>query len=394
VTALATEFDTRQFRRVLGHFPTGVAVVTAIDPDGQPAGMAIGSFTSVSLDPPLVAFLPDKNSSSYPRIRAAGSFCVNFLTAEQEWICRTFAAKGGDKFQHIEWTPAPESGAPVLDGVLAWIDCQLDVVHEAGDHYIVLGRVTGLGTTSDSLPLLFFQGGYGRFASLSLASSADTRLLRELMYLDAAREEMERLAADHAVECLALVRQGNEMLTLASSGGSHQRKLPTRVGQRQPLIPPMGALFVAWDGPEAAQEWLDLAQHDAGPREALEEVLARVRSRGWSLGLASEAQRRFADAVARVAPEGPTPEQEREMREIAKLVVAQDSEPEVLVPGASNDVRSISAPVFGPTGTVAMMLTLFGFRVLTTEQIFAQRDRVVQAADAVTAAIGGRRPEQ
>src|ERR1700722_6991549 len=131
-----TAFDFKQFRQVLGHYPTGVAVVTAVDGDGQPTGMAVGSFTSVSLDPPLVAFLPDRSSTSFPRIRSASSFCVNVLSAEQEHICRAFAAKGQDKFRGLSWRPAA-SGAPILDGVVAWIDCEFEAIYETGDHYIV-----------------------------------------------------------------------------------------------------------------------------------------------------------------------------------------------------------------------------------------------------------------
>jgi flavin reductase (DIM6/NTAB) family NADH-FMN oxidoreductase RutF len=94
--------DPKTFRGVLGHVPTGVVVVTAIDTDGAPAGLAIGSFTSVSLDPALVAFLPDKSSSSFPKIREAGRFCVNVLAATQESVCRSFATKGTDKFAGID----------------------------------------------------------------------------------------------------------------------------------------------------------------------------------------------------------------------------------------------------------------------------------------------------
>jgi len=88
----AKPFDARQFRDVLGQYPTGVSVVTATQADGKVAGLAVGSFTSVSLDPPLVAFLPDKTSTSWPKIRSVGSFCVNVLGADQESICRTFAS--------------------------------------------------------------------------------------------------------------------------------------------------------------------------------------------------------------------------------------------------------------------------------------------------------------
>jgi 3-hydroxy-9,10-secoandrosta-1,3,5(10)-triene-9,17-dione monooxygenase reductase component len=155
-------FDAAQFRQVLGHFPTGVTVVTAMGPSG-PVGLAVGSFASVSLDPPLVAFFPDRSSSSWPQIEAAGSFCVNILAEEQEVVCRRFATKGDDKFAGLGWKPAG-SGSPLLDGVLAWIDCDIESITEAGDHFCVMGRVRDLAVTQDGGPLLFFRGGYGRFA--------------------------------------------------------------------------------------------------------------------------------------------------------------------------------------------------------------------------------------
>ena len=166
--------DPGHLRHVLGHFPTGVAVVTAAPASG-PAGLAVGSFTSVSLDPPLVAFLPDRSSTSFPAIREAGCFCVNVLAEDQESVCRAFAASGGDKFAGIEWHPAA-SGQPILNGVVAWIDCDIDSVTEAGDHYIVVGRVREMAVADGRSPLLFFRGGYGGFSPPSLPGSAgDTR---------------------------------------------------------------------------------------------------------------------------------------------------------------------------------------------------------------------------
>lgn len=155
-------FDSAKFRQVLGHFPTGVTVITAA-PESGPVGLAVGSFASVSLDPPLVAFFPDKASSSWPKIEAAGAFCVNILAEDQEEVCRRFASKADDKFAGLGWKPAG-SGAPLLDGVLAWIDCDIDSVVAAGDHFCVMGRVRELGVGHDGAPLLFFRGGYGRFA--------------------------------------------------------------------------------------------------------------------------------------------------------------------------------------------------------------------------------------
>lgn len=157
--------DPATFRHVLGHYPTGVSVVTTVEADGAPAGMAVGSFTSVSLDPPLVGFLPDAKSTSWPRIERTGRFCVNILAHGQEPLCRTFAMKGGDKFADIAWRSSP-AGLPILDGVVAWIDCDLDAVYPAGDHFFVTGLVRAMKVEHLSSPLLFVQGGYGGFAPL------------------------------------------------------------------------------------------------------------------------------------------------------------------------------------------------------------------------------------
>lgn len=156
-------FDSATYRQVLGHFPTGVTVITAMS-DGSPAGMAVGSFASVSLDPPLVAFFAGSGSTSWPKIQAAGAFCVNILAEDQEDVCRRFASKEEDKFAGVGWSAAG-TGSPRLDGALAWIDCDIDSVTDAGDHVCVMGRVRDLGVAHDGSPLVFFRGGYGRFTA-------------------------------------------------------------------------------------------------------------------------------------------------------------------------------------------------------------------------------------
>lgn len=153
-------FDSLRFRQVLGHFATGVTVIAAIGEEG-PAGLAVNSFTSVSLDPPLVAFCVSHTSSTWPSIRTSGSLCVNILAEDQEEVCRAFAAKGGEKFAGVDWSPS-YSGAPVLAGALAWLDCTIEVIHEVGDHVLVVGRVTHLGVADEGRPLVFYRGGYDR----------------------------------------------------------------------------------------------------------------------------------------------------------------------------------------------------------------------------------------
>ena len=154
--------DCARFRQVLGHFPTGVCVVAATTDDG-PVGMAIGSFFSISLDPPLVGFCAGKGSSTWPKIRDAGAYCVSVLAADQEEVSRVFASSGIDKFAGLGWDRSP-LGAPRIQGALAWIDCQLDVAHDAGDHEIAVGAVHDLGVAQEGGPLVFFRGGYAGLA--------------------------------------------------------------------------------------------------------------------------------------------------------------------------------------------------------------------------------------
>lgn len=168
-------FDGAEFRRVLGHFPTGVTVVTAAGADG-PEGMAIGSFSSVSLDPPLVMFCPGLESASWSRMRPVGSFCVNVLGDHQADVSRIFAGKSDDRFDGVSHR-VEVTGAPVIEGCLAWIDCTVHAVHDGGDHDIVVGRVEALGVDDSGGegadgagagrgPLIFFKGGYGRYQPL------------------------------------------------------------------------------------------------------------------------------------------------------------------------------------------------------------------------------------
>ncbi|MFD5690904.1 flavin reductase family protein [Streptomyces rubiginosohelvolus] len=152
-----------EFRRVLGHFASGVTVVTARDADG-PTGFACQSFASLSLDPPLVSFMVARTSTTWPRIARAGVFCVNILGAEQGALCRGFAVSGADKFAGVPYGEAPATGSPLLDSVPAWIDCRIHAVHTGGDHLIVVGRVEALGAEEEGEPLLFHRGAFGRLS--------------------------------------------------------------------------------------------------------------------------------------------------------------------------------------------------------------------------------------
>ncbi|NDU75881.1 flavin reductase [Actinomadura sp. DSM 109109] len=163
-----TGLDPAAFRSVLGRFATGVVAVTALDPDsGLPRGLAVNSFTSVSLDPPLVAFCVAHTSTTWPAMRAAGRLCVNILAEPQRDVSEALAfGNGPDKFAGIPWTPGP-GGAPLIDGALAWIECSVEQEHLAGDHRIVVARVHDLAELDDAGPLVFYRGGYGAFTRLT-----------------------------------------------------------------------------------------------------------------------------------------------------------------------------------------------------------------------------------
>lgn len=148
--------DPQHFRQVLGHFATGVTVITGLDA-GEPVGFACQAFAALSLDPPLVLFCPARTSATWPRLAATGRFCANILGANQRELARRFGVSRPGKFDGISWSPDP-SGLPVLTDVLTWASCSVETVHEAGDHYVVIARVTSLGDTTAGDPLLFYRG--------------------------------------------------------------------------------------------------------------------------------------------------------------------------------------------------------------------------------------------
>ena len=158
-------FDGVQFRKVLGHFPTGVTIVTGWSGD-TPCGFTIGSFTSVSLDPPLVGFLPMIASDTWQAMAPAGKFCVNVLRDDQADLCWRFAKSGvGDgRFDDVTWTTSP-TGCPIIEGVGACIDCEVAETIRLGDHYFVVGAVVELDHhTEPPVPLVFYRGTLGSFA--------------------------------------------------------------------------------------------------------------------------------------------------------------------------------------------------------------------------------------
>ena len=152
------EHDPLALRRAFGQFATGIAVVTAHGPDG-PVGMVVTSFNTVSLRPALVAFCAAHTTTTWPALFDARRCCINILAASQGELCKQLASRRERRFEGIEWSPAP-SGAPILAGVVSWLDCRIEDVRSVGDHDLVVLEVLAHDATSGRAPLLFHRSAY------------------------------------------------------------------------------------------------------------------------------------------------------------------------------------------------------------------------------------------
>lgn len=157
--------NARYFRDVLSHYPTGVCAVTGFSEAGSPLAMVVGTFNSVSLNPPLVGFLPARSSDTWPLLRETGRFCINVLAADQKALCIRMSAKGVDRFDGLDWSVSLR-GLPVIAGTVMWMECDLETVCPAGDHDFVVGRVQEMKVETGKPPLLFHRGQYGALSDV------------------------------------------------------------------------------------------------------------------------------------------------------------------------------------------------------------------------------------
>ncbi|MFJ9173669.1 flavin reductase [Streptomyces sp. NPDC102360] len=374
--------DATLFRETLGHYPTGVAVVTTATDDGTPDGMVVGTFSSVSLDPPLIAFYPASNSRTFARLRTASAFCVNVLASDQEPLCRQIATRREDKFDGVGWRAGP-LGSPILEGAVSWIECTFEEVREAGDHFIVLGRVHGLTVERSTLPLLFFQGGYGRFSPGSFVAAPDPELIQAAHLAETIRAQVEELSTEFSVNCSVLARiRDDAVQVLATNQGSASDSPP--LGHRQPVIPPMGAVFMVDEGPAAVDEWLRRAPDDSREsRELYSALLDRVRERGYSL-LATEPHllERHRAALSAFEQSDRLPSQERAVRQ-ATAKLAELFCPD-LVPGRSYDLASIVVLIPTKADLPPMALRMTGLPgAASTAQVESWIDGLKRVARSV-----------
>jgi flavin reductase (DIM6/NTAB) family NADH-FMN oxidoreductase RutF/DNA-binding IclR family transcriptional regulator len=342
--------DPGRFRQVMGQYPTGVCIVTAIDPDGRPVGMTIGSFNSVSLDPPLIGFMPSRTSSSWNQLRACGTqFCVNILSEGQEETGRLIATRKTDKFAGLEWHRSP-AGLPILADSCAYVDCTIEQIHAAGDHDIVVGRVSSLDVVRPIMPMLFFRGGYGSFTPLTM-SAREADLVEQLRLVDVVKPVMENLADRLQSEVTVITRVERELVVIATVGRAPTAVVPTRVGQRVPFMPPLGGVHAAWAEPGEREAWLSRLGPDVDPVEH-RAMLDVIRTRGYSFGLGHDANAALEVAI--------TPGSGGNGVAAAVRSVLPLYNPRYLDATARHEFHSATAPVLAGRRGLVFTFTLFG----------------------------------
>jgi flavin reductase (DIM6/NTAB) family NADH-FMN oxidoreductase RutF len=382
---MPSAIDPVLFRDTLGHYPTGVAVVTAVTADGRPAGMVVGTFSSVSLDPPLITFFPATDSRSFAYLRTAPAFCINVLAADQDQLCQRLASGGPDKFDGVDWRPGP-LGSPILGGVLSWLECTFEDVRRAGDHYIVLGRVQELAVERSSLPLLFFQGGYGRFSPASFVAAPDPELIRAAQLAQGVRAQIEDLSGELGLTCDVLVKIWWDVVQVLEAGQGAASGFP--LGHRQPLVPPLGAAFLMRSSPAEVDEWLlrgsDQSQEG---RDSHRARLDEVRSCGYTL-LAADRERleRQQSVLSEFELSDRLPRRGRAVQQAIDDLT--DLYCPALEPGRCYDVESIVVPIPASVALPTMAIRVSGMPLsVPTQQIESWISRAKRTAADVGAAM-------
>jgi flavin reductase (DIM6/NTAB) family NADH-FMN oxidoreductase RutF len=354
------DIDPRRYREVLGHYPTGVALVTAMDDSGTPVGMIVGSFTSVSLDPPIVAYLPSTTSYAYARISTAKHFVINVLSAAQEDVCRRFASRIDDKWAGVTWKPSP-NGAPILDEAVAWIECAVDSVIEVGDHYIVLGQILELAAINPQPPLLFFQGGYGRFTIGSLVAGSAPDLASAIRMADSLREDIQQLAEDSRAGCDLFAPVGGDLVYVGSASFPGLERSSPALGTRIPLLAPLGEQYVCWASEDDQLKWMTRSGvTDPKAQAELRHRLEIARERGWSMSrMVRSDEFEFYQALRQYTEEDLLPARERVLRE--QIVAwSQLYAPIDIADDEPYSVHSLVVPITCGDGDVVMSLRLVG----------------------------------
>lgn len=401
-TTVPETFNSKIFREVMGHYPTGVAVVTGRSSDGEVLALVVGTFSSVSIDPPLVSFMPMKTSRSFQKLRMCESVCINILGGEQQAEMLSIAQRRENKLDGIEWYPSP-SGDPILHNAVAWIDATFDDFVEAGDHWIVLCHVNDLQVTNSVSPLLFFQGGYGSFAGFEQVTRMSHEILPAIHAAHHASEKLIELANTVGCEVSVHVAVSDDELITVFSDLSADATREHGIASRFPMVPPIGDSYF-FDKPADMQDrWMKKLKNPA------DEILDRhrrrmafIREHGYLLAFLPEAgsgaYSQMIQATEEYKKANLTPQEERNIRETIGTTPI-DYEPREPVDDEIYDVGSIVLPVQDPAGLYTMTLRLAqlpcGMNGATVREWLYQAKAVIPSIEQETkaTAVDGTKDE-
>lgn len=392
-----TNFDPRNFRDVMGHYPTGVVVVTAIV-DDEPIGMVVGTFSSVSLEPPLVSFMPMRTSGTYAKLREAESICISVFAHDQLQVCRTLASKDPEKFNKVEWSPAP-NGAPKIADAVAHIYGQISQEVEAGDHFITLVSVDDLAVTRPTTPLLFFQGGYGGFSTTGLSAHVDESFISAMRIAEAARPQLDALTDRFGGNAASLVQISPIDQTIGASSYAENIEVEERIGVRIPLIPPLGEAAVAWEESQIDQWVSRIWPQDEAVLQSYRDDAAQIREQGYAISRfdATEGSRKQYEKLAGALNEYGlgelTPARDRAVRG----VIAESRDcfgGSIKADERDINLASIVVPVFAPdsaeSSNSGLVLRMGNIpQGLSADEVFERIRALQDAALEVTESLRG-----
>lgn len=324
-----TEFTAMDFRRCLGDFVTGVTVITTLGPDGTPYGLTANSFSSVSLDPPLILWSLRLNATNFPIYSTAETFAVNILAEDQVEVSNRFGKSGPDRFVGIATTPGG-NGVPLLDGAVAHLECRREASYPGGDHVVFIGRVLRLRNTGRK-PLAFRSGAYMTVHPHApmLSTDADDGNIATLKAVHAARPLVEELSrdADRTVGLGVWGNQGPTMIWWWE--GSHPLQTRLRCGLVVTLLgSATGSVFAAFAPRDLTAPFIDAELAEAAKRGESAPFAVREEFEKWLGQIRS-----------------------------ARLGSAHN----VINPGVNDRaITSFSAPVFDARGDIVLAITMMG----------------------------------
>lgn len=292
------EQQSRWWRTIMGEYPTGVAIITSVDDDGKPQGMVVNTFASVSMDPPLISYMPMKSSHTYQAIADTKNFRVTILGAGHENLCRSFVRSPETRFTVGNWE-LDDEGIPYLKDAVIQFDCTQHDVVEAGDHDIVIGRVRdlGYGDGTHGMPLLFLKGGYGSFTMPRLEFRPQ-HLGSHLRVADQMADAIQRLAEEQGVMVTLCSLNKDTVVVLGAANLQATHQQAPAVGATFPLAAPMGVVFAAWSNGSQNQIWRRDGKAMGFEDDALlEAMVKRVQERGYAVSIGPTMSEEFETIV-------------------------------------------------------------------------------------------------